>query len=147
MLNRERGKLAFTSFLHSIIILNQIINASGTYQVSFGCNRYQNKIVTHAYFLTLRSLFWSRMHGPPTRLACKNVIENFSKLRYSIHASRTVKTSPVIQILGFNLSTTLSKFVCTRSGYLRIFTRKTYTVVKEKKTLNTIKIFIYRNDD
>lgn len=43
-----------------------------TYQISFGGDRHQNKIVTYAHLLTLGSLLGGGVHGPPARLTFEN---------------------------------------------------------------------------
>lgn len=43
-----------------------------TYQISFGGDRHQDKIVTYAHLLTLGSLLGGGVHGPPARLTFEN---------------------------------------------------------------------------
>lgn len=76
-----------------------IIVSCRTYQISFGGDRHQDKIVAHTHLLTLGSLLGGGVHGPPTCLTFENKTlrrnsEERIVTRYFTRASRPVKSLP-----------------------------------------------------
>lgn len=107
VLKRERREFFFLSppsqelsFEVSLII----IISCGTYQISFGGDRHQDKIVAHTHLLTLGSLLGGGVHGPPTCLTFENkTLRNSERIvtRYFTRAPRPVKSLPALHATLF----------------------------------------------
>lgn len=71
VLKRERHEFFF-SFYTNYPPRLYYLSTCYTYQISFGGDGHQDKIVTYAHLLTLGSLLGGRVHGPPARLTFEN---------------------------------------------------------------------------